>query len=1318
MGIPKRKRVTADEFNRADAVDKFLGDIVDEVKNGARFVPFLGSGLSAASGIPTAQNFAIYFCHCLRKAMGIGNVTEEKNPHLWTWPRLSEVKTCGKKPEEQDASFWTALQNKRNHITLDGSSEDVKCFLKSLDSILAEKEKRSTFTWQLGLECLSRLFNQDEMAGVLDESIIDTFCIELIGTRQPNLGHTMLAHLADALRMQTILTTNFDTLVEKGFKQVGVELASFDVHRNAGLPDSRLVLGQRSLVKLNGGRYGLRADQSVNDDVKEADRIAVIKYFPKQPTTHLLVLGTTFAEDRTIGFLRAITTAKPGMRVFWMCFDPKDLANIKLKLNGIGIEKPDIVVHHNIGLLLLQLYQRLFHSLPPAGAEYPAFWRIPPYPYVMDKSHKGGRQPEASAKRERAFKYEFSKSYYELKDAIENKSAASRVTVVDGHKGASSVCAAVWDTMIRSRHCVWLELDDFMSPGDAFISLMNELAHQVGLSAPGPFHESPKWQQCRDEIGKCIEEAQKPCVIFLNGRDGPGHSAGWLAPDVSGVVRGYQPSSQWGSDYIAEYWQMLRDVFTRSGTDRAWLENVTVVAMVRPPRKLDQYARNHRNTADHSLDDGQPLTHPGSSVAKEWRKVRIKDCIPFAAEDILERTLEWIAEEAKSIVEKRLKMEYEGTPTEASKKEKQDILDSKTLLRFVYAMTLFRHSRHPSALFTWGLIKARERLSVGVDNDGWRAGQVETWLKALHQRGVIRTKPGGFAWMHRDLRNGLRERLETSEPWLKGRRAECHQGIADWYAKLFRSSNDPQAALESLYHRLCCIEFAGNLSDDESCGDPEHVRETACIEAISILKLAQSRIVSCGYFTASSNLIQQIELATSRMKSERANQLCQMCRETLRDFAREAADFKTAARFNDRLERGLVPEATSKVANCTLSQTDLRHLERQYYDGVILTGLRAYDRAQAEFHDLFRQLGFPHTWREACHWSDFPSSDIRQMGRDWARSQKGRADVLKLAIRSCRRYMFLQMLIGQAYQYASEMELRKADETAGRSPPKFWQARGDLACRGLRRYSERIYILGTEIMRYVDDHEFLQIENTYIRTLYGVLLATIGRCEEAHRRLNEAAAYLAHSPKRNDAVTEAVLLLRRAEAYLCQAEDAVYWPFADIIESKLTGSESLHLAYLEDAHSCLVQARERMQIGQRKDAWWWTLMYELQIRVCALTSEVCDGCEQRHLSFCKKCQDGSYAKKVLAEAATLTTGDPFRLARLTILFKDLMCHRRGDFDSNVRPSISESIERIAGAKRARDSEEYSRYPLDNRVADHINEVMSVLTGLGKGRSQR
>ena len=55
-------------------------------------------------------------------------------------------------------------------------------------------------------------------------------------------------------------------------------------------------------------------------------------------------------------------------------------------------------------------------------------------------------------------------------------------------------------------------------------------------------------------------------------------------------------------------------------------------------------------------------------------------------------------------------------------------------------------------------------------------------------------------------------------------------------------------------------------------------------------------------------------------------------------------------------------------------------------------------------------------------------------------------------------------------------------------------------------------------MRYVDDCDFLQIENAYIRTLNGVLMATLGRYCEAHRRINEASGYLAHSSKCKDAV--------------------------------------------------------------------------------------------------------------------------------------------------------------------------------------------------------
>src|SRR5262249_31732464 len=149
------------------------------------------------------------------------------------------------------------------------------------------------------------------------------------------------------------------------------------------------------------------------------------------------------------------------------------------------------------------------------------------------------------------------------------------------------------------------------------------------------------------------------------------------------------------------------------------------------------------------------------------------------------------------------------------------------------------------------------------------------------------------------------------------------------------------------------------------------------------------------------------------------------------------------------------------------------------------------------------------------------------------------------------------------------------------------------------RHAEGIYTLATSITRYVRDHAFLQIENTYLRTHYGVVLANLGRFNEAHRRLNEASGYLSQSSKATDGLAHAVIDLRRAETYLLQAVAII----GELAVGERSGPRDVRdvarkvqvgEAYLDDMQFALERARARF-VNHRKDVWWWTLMSELEL---------------------------------------------------------------------------------------------------------------------------
>ena len=142
--------------------------------------------------------------------------------------------------------------------------------------------------------------------------MIDSFFVHFTEEKRPNTAHMLLAHLADVLRIKVILTTNFDSLIELAFQRFDMPVATFDVHYKAVLPDARLVRATRSIVKLHGGRYGLRADLSLDTSPEQNDVENFLAYLSaydgtgRQPAKHqrdLLVMGISGQERRTVNLI-------------------------------------------------------------------------------------------------------------------------------------------------------------------------------------------------------------------------------------------------------------------------------------------------------------------------------------------------------------------------------------------------------------------------------------------------------------------------------------------------------------------------------------------------------------------------------------------------------------------------------------------------------------------------------------------------------------------------------------------------------------------------------------------------------------------------------------------------------------------------------------------------------------------------------------------------------------------------------------------------------------------------------------------------------
>ncbi len=355
-----------------------------------------------------------------------------------------------------------------------------------------------------------------------------------------------------------------------------------------------------------------------------------------------------------------------------------------------------------------------------------------------------------------------------------------------------------------------------------------------------------------------------------------------------------------------------------------------------------------------------------------------------------------------------------------------------------------------------------------------------------------------------------------------------------------------------------------------------------------------------------------------------------------------------------------------------------------YFQARFLTGLHCYKEAEKLYDDSFGRLGFKKDWRDKND-----GYEIRKDVYKWLGVPEGKkldSGKTGIAVEFLGDYLFLQMLIAEIY----ELKKDKVNKQTR------W------------RYCMSTYAYATELMRLLDDNELMNKENAYIRTNYGGLLGKARRWYEAHRRLDEAAAYLSLSiTKSASPPSWALIHLRRAELFLLRAKDKR--------ESKMNS-----LALLNSAHHALEQAKENLTFEHRKNVWWWTWLYELRLTACVCSAKLG---YHREIAILEKegtchcrfaCGEGKECINSLQTGQQLSELDPFRQARLVSLFMDFMGFRKkrdpvcGEVINNTFLSTAKVSLESAVKRR---NEEVFKYPWDERVRDYVNSVLERAGGM-------
>ncbi len=510
--------------------------------------------------------------------------------------------------------------------------------------------------------------------------------------------------------------------------------------------------------------------------------------------------------------------------------------------------------------------------------------------------------------------------------------------------------------------------------------------------------------------------------------------------------------------------------------------------------------------------------------------------------------------------------------------------------------------------------------------------------------------------MHDDVRKRLREELESayrrSDIDHDDLRAECHQGIGDWYMKLFRSSGDTRTFEEAVYHRLCAYHISDELwtkkgEDGTDVRAYESLRDTSCLELANSIRLAQEKVLSSAW---SSSFVDELRELWD-MHADMDSPVEKEVRSLLIDLLRERMDY-------DQVQSII---ATRKKAELGLK-----------YDQVIsLIGLRRYRDADKVFKSALKELGseFPSFNHVIEANTGFGISDARLKAHEFASECRGDQEKLTWMVKYLRRFIFLQLL------YVQLDKLNECEDTNRVES-------GDISTANHDRkiYCESIYAYSTTVMRYIDDAAFLQKENSFLRTHYGILLAHMERYYEANRRFDEASGYLFRAGVKVGETKWAVIDLRRAEAMLLKAK----------ARRRENEQDPLPMIYLKDVDNLLRRSR-RKSLGKGQNIWWWSLMYELWLQTGVLSVE------WGMLSTMPPQEGKDLLEKLrrrFESGVRLVKSDAFRLARLVHVYarcpelEASECQKfayatkklrrfSGESDGHINPDVLKYIKMVA-----------------------------------------
>ncbi len=177
---------------------------------------------------------------------------------------------------------------------------------------------------------------------------------------KPSPGHELLALLTESLGWKLWLTTNFDNQIEEALRDQGIEPVVFELAHNGPAPDASLFRDTASVVKLHGGTFGLRVDDSLDVPLDKENLGRFEKYVPDGAL--VLVLGYGGGDRRVMSLIDHLARQHRKQefpKILWVSRDEIPKSLIESSKLAAPFEPIKVVSYRSGGYFLRELHARL-----------------------------------------------------------------------------------------------------------------------------------------------------------------------------------------------------------------------------------------------------------------------------------------------------------------------------------------------------------------------------------------------------------------------------------------------------------------------------------------------------------------------------------------------------------------------------------------------------------------------------------------------------------------------------------------------------------------------------------------------------------------------------------------------------------------------------------------------------------------------------------------------------------------------------------------------------------------------------------------------